>query len=52
MVFILLRPINDDGETIGSAIAVRAISMASKQPVFSVCMISRYRKVPLSSIVQ
>ncbi|MDD1622359.1 MAG: ATP-binding protein [Methylococcaceae bacterium] len=35
LVFILLRPINDAGETVDSAIAVRAISVASKQPVFS-----------------
>ncbi len=36
VVFILNRPTNDDGETIDSSTAVRAISDASRQPVFSV----------------
>ena len=36
VVFILNRPVDDRGETIDSATAVRAISAASKQPVFSV----------------
>ncbi len=36
MVFILNRPVDDDGETVDSAIAVRTISDASRQPVFSV----------------
>ncbi|MEJ2403332.1 MAG: ABC transporter substrate binding protein [Candidatus Thiodiazotropha sp.] len=35
-IFILNRPISDKGETINSATAVKAISDASKQPVFSV----------------
>lgn len=35
LVFILLRPVDDNGETVDSAVAVRAISNASKQPVFS-----------------
>ncbi len=35
-IFLLNRPVDDDGETINSATAVSAISAASSQPVFSV----------------
>lgn len=35
LVFLLSRPVNDQGDTVDSAVAVRAISTASQQPVFS-----------------
>ncbi len=35
-VFLLNRPVDGDGQTVNSATAVRAISEASRQPVFSV----------------
>ncbi len=35
-IFLLNRPVDDDGETVNSATAVSAISAASTQPVFSV----------------
>ncbi len=36
LVFILNRPVYDNGETVDSAVAVRQISTISQQPVFSV----------------
>jgi hypothetical protein len=35
VVFVLNRPVNEQGETIDSPIAIRSISEASRQPVFS-----------------